>query len=155
MKKISLFIAVIVVTFFINLTFSEAFDSNIVGTWSRVKQAPRENENSPVEKSEVQIEIYKKKSTYEGKIFKLIPNSGALCIRCKGDKKLKPLRGMIIIQGIKKRSDNEYSDGKFLDVDQGKEYDCRLTLVNPEKLQVLINDGSRWTLIMDDLKRIK
>ena len=75
------------------------------------------------------VEIYE----YEGKIYGIIiellnlKNKNALCEKCEGAKKDKPILTMIIIDGLTKDNDT-YGGGTILDPENGKTYKCRLKL---------------------------
>ena len=53
----------------------------------------------------------------------------------KGSKKGQKIKGLVIIEDIKKDGD-EYNDGTILDPENGKEYKCYLELEEPNKLKV-------------------
>ena len=74
-----------------------------------------------------------------------------ICDLCKGDNKNKPVKGMIIIDGLSK-DDDEWNNAKILDPKTGKEYKCYITLENNNKLKVrgyigfaLIGRTQYWT----------
>ena len=58
-----------------------------------------------------------------------------VCEVCKGDKKNKPIKGMVIINGLTKDG-SEWNDAKILDPKTGKEYKCYITLEGNNKLKV-------------------
>jgi len=155
MKKIVLFVAALV-TLFIFSGISQAAEKNaakpvaakpvaakpeaaksegpktIVGVWSVIG-----TEGADKGKERAQIEIYEKNGVYEGKYVKLPLNTpGEKCNACTGDKKDQPLMGMVMIYGMKKTGDNKYADGKIYKTEAGKEYKCKLSLVDPNKLKV-------------------
>ena len=61
-----------------------------------------------------------------------------LCKKCEGDRKGKPVIGMTIMWGLKKKkNDIEYTNGQILDPDNGKIYRCKLKLIEQgKKLEV-------------------
>jgi uncharacterized protein (DUF2147 family) len=78
-----------------------------------------------------------------------------VCDLCKGDKKNKPVKGMVIIDGLSKDGD-EWNDAKILDPKTGKEYKCYITLEENNKLKVrgyigfaLIGRTQYWTRLND------
>jgi len=82
------------------------------------------------------VEIYKHKKKYYGRIIGSFTNTpDKKCTKCKGDKKDKPMIGMVIIEDLKKDGD-EYTDGTILDPNNGKVYDCTIKLVGKNKLKV-------------------
>ena len=56
--------------------------------------------------------------------------------RLLGEKHRPPMEGIEILWDLKKVSDKEYEDGKILNPKNGKEYDCFISLVEPNKLKV-------------------
>ncbi len=123
-----------------------AADEAIVGVWSMpvLKGKDRGKERA-------QVEIYEKDGTYFGKIVKLTTAPpDAVCVKCKGDKKDKPLLGMVILRDMTKEP-GQYA-GKVLEFEEGKEYKCKILPVSKEKLKVtaclmFICDSHYWTRI--------
>ena len=82
------------------------------------------------------IEIYKTDDMYFAKIVeKYIGEKNSVCKECEGDKKDKPMIGLVIIEDIKKDG-KEYNDGTILDPESGDVYSCYLKLVDDNKLKV-------------------
>ncbi len=83
------------------------------------------------------VEIYEKNGKVYGKIVDILnpEEKEDICEKCKGDRKNKPIMGMVIINGLTK-DDDEYNGGKILDPDNGKEYKCYITLEEPDKLKL-------------------
>ncbi|HCE54755.1 MAG: DUF2147 domain-containing protein [Lutibacter sp.] len=83
------------------------------------------------------VEIYESEGKIYAKIVKLLEKSeeNKVCENCKDANKNKPLKGMIIINGLKKDG-NEWNGAKILDPKTGSEYKCYITLENPNKLKV-------------------
>ena len=69
------------------------------------------------------VEIYKKKDgKYYGKINQLLQKpANNTCIKCKDDRKNKPLLGLEIIRGLSK-SGNEFTGGTITNPKDGKSY---------------------------------
>jgi len=118
---------------FLLLTFVICFNSNsqsIFGKWKTI------DDETGKEKSIV--EIYQSK---EGKAFaKIIQllekgKENKLCENCKGLNKNKPIKGMIIINGLTEDG-NEWNRAEILDPKTGKEYKCTISLEEPTKLKV-------------------
>lgn len=140
MKKISLFIAMLIAT------FSVYAQSNIiVGKWTTVDENGQDKSI---------VEIYKKSNgQFYGKIVKLlIKPDNENCIACKGDLKNKPLIGLEIIQGLK-FDDDEYTGGTITDPKSGKTYKCTITR-DGDKLNVrgyvgfsLMGRTQTWKLV--------
>jgi uncharacterized protein (DUF2147 family) len=92
-----------------------------VGVWRTIDDKTNK-EKSLVRITEVNGEL-------RGTIDKLFrepdeePNPN--CDKCEGDKKNKPVLGMMILTGMKKQGD-EYTGGQILDPANGKHYKCRM-----------------------------
>lgn len=92
-----------------------------VGVWRTIDDKTHK-EKSLVRITEVNGEL---RGTIE-KLFRApgedpTPN----CDKCEGDKKNKPVIGMMILAGMKKQG-NEYDGGEILDPANGKTYKCRI-----------------------------
>lgn len=83
------------------------------------------------------VEIYESEGKIYAKIVKLLVKSeeNRVCENCKGANKNKPLKGLIVIDGLKKDG-NEWNGAKILDPKTGSEYKCYITLEEPNKLKV-------------------
>lgn len=83
------------------------------------------------------VEVYKKDGKAYARILQLLEKGkeNKLCEECKGAKKNKPIKGMEIINGLKKDGD-EWNGAKILDPKTGKEYKCYITLDGDNKLKV-------------------
>jgi uncharacterized protein (DUF2147 family) len=83
------------------------------------------------------VEIYKQNGKAYAKIIQLLEkeNEAKVCDKCKGANKNKPIKGMVIINGLV-QDGNEWNNAKILDPKTGKEYKCYITLDNPKKLKV-------------------
>jgi uncharacterized protein (DUF2147 family) len=73
---------------------------------------------------------------YYGKIEKMFRYTDAVCDKCEGDDKGRPLQGLIIIRGMKAYKDI-LKDGYVLDPETGKQYHAIIRF-NPKtgKLQL-------------------
>ena len=81
------------------------------------------------------VKIYKTDNgQIEGEIHKILKASerNRKCTKCKGDKKGKPLEGLVIIEDLKPNGDS-YTDGKITDPQKGKTYDCKMWLDENDK----------------------
>lgn len=86
------------------------------------------------------IEIYEKDGMMYGKILKILEKGkeDAVCIKCEGDLKNKPVVGMTIIKGGEKNDDDEWK-GKFLfDPEQAMTFRFKIWLDpdDPNELKV-------------------
>jgi uncharacterized protein (DUF2147 family) len=94
--------------------------------------------------SKSHVEIYQKGGKYYGKIVKLLQSpEDTLCDECKGDKKNKPVLGLVIIEDLEPHKDY-WKSGTILDPENGNEYRCSVWYEdgNREELQVR---GKHWT----------
>ena len=104
--------------------------TTIIGIWKNV------DDEDGKEKSH--INIYEEGGMLRAKVIKLLPAATLkVCSKCKGDKANKPIEGMEIIWGLKKESPSKYSGGEILNPKTGKIYSCTVTLVEPDKINVL------------------
>ncbi|SCK08348.1 DUF2147 domain-containing protein [Vogesella sp. LIG4] len=71
-----------------------------------------------------------------GKVVKLFNNPDAVCDKCDGGLKGKPIVGMTIMTGLKKDGEN-WDNGKIVDPKSGKVYSVKAKLVDGgKKLEV-------------------
>ncbi|RNC92746.1 MAG: DUF2147 domain-containing protein [Allomuricauda sp.] len=100
----------------------------ITGEWETYDDATNEKK--------ALIEIYETQGRYFAKIVKsYISDPSARCDQCKGDKKNKPIAGLVIIEDLKKDGD-EFNGGTIMDPENGKTYKCYLELLADGKLKV-------------------
>ncbi len=117
-----------IVTFFVIIISLSIQGQTIIGHWETF-------DDNTKEKKAV-IEIYKTNNRYFAKIVNSFTgNKNATCNACKGDKKGKPILGLVIIENLKKDED-EFSGGSILDPENGQTYKCSLELIGSNKLKV-------------------
>lgn len=123
--KNSVFLLITLCLFF---TFTSNAQS-IFGKWKTI------DDETGKEKSIV--EIYNNQGKAYAKVVQVLEKGkeDKVCDLCTGDKKNKPVKGMVIINGLSKDGD-EWNDAKILDPKTGKEYKCYITLENSNKLKV-------------------
>ena len=111
--------------FFSTLTFSQS----ILGKWKSIDEETKKDESI--------IEIYQENGRFYGKVIQLLDpkKKDAVCENCKGKNKNKPIKGLVIINGLKKDG-NEWSGGKVLDPKNGKEYKCFITLADNNTMKL-------------------
>ena len=80
------------------------------------------------------VKIVEVNNRLYGTVVKLLQDPRAICENCEGDKKDKPIQGMVVLWGLKKTGD-EWSGGKILDPKKGKVYRAKMW-VEDGKLQV-------------------
>ena len=113
-----------------------AFAQSPVGTWKTI------DDNSGEARSHV--EIYEQNGQFFGKISKLLKSEpGVVCDECKGDKKDKPVLGLVIIENLQANKDY-WKGGTILDPESGNDYNCSIWFEdgNTEVLKVR---GKHWT----------
>jgi len=147
MMKKTVAVLLTVVVLFVFTGLAQAAESSIAGVWSvpLLKGKDKGKEGS-------HVEIFEKDGVYYGKIVKLTTApADALCTTCNKERKDKPLLGMLILWGFKKEA-GRYVDGKVYAVEVGKEYNCTLTLLSPDKLKVtarvlFLSESHYWTRV--------
>lgn len=114
---------------FILFLYFNSYSQSILGKWKTI--------DDETGKERSIVEIYQVEGNIYAKIDKLLEKSeeNKVCENCEGANKNKPLKGMIIINGLTKDG-NEWNGGKILDPKSGNEYKCYITLENPDKLKV-------------------
>lgn len=101
-----------------------------IGTWKTI------DDKSGKEKS--YVKIYETKSgKLQGEVVKILTpgKENAKCTECEGERKNKPIKGMVIMWGLEKDGD-EWNDGHILDPNSGKQYKCYIKLIDKNKLEV-------------------
>jgi uncharacterized protein (DUF2147 family) len=107
------------------------------------------------------VQIYKQGDKYFGKIIWLKepndPATGKPRLDAKNPdatKKARPILGMVNLSNFQYDGDNLWEDGKIYDPENGKEYSCKITLVNANQLNVrgyigvsLIGRTDAWTRV--------
>ncbi len=102
---------------------------DVLGEWKTV------DDKTGTEKSIV--EIYQENGKVYGKVNRILEKGkeDKACENCKGNNKDKPVKGMIIINGLEK-NDDTWEDGTILDPESGKVYKCYIILESKDKLKV-------------------
>jgi uncharacterized protein (DUF2147 family) len=115
-----------IVVFFI---FQVSFSQTIFGKWKTV------DDETGIENGIV--EIYEKAGKVYGRIIEILEKEKKhfKCEMCEGEDKNKPVLGLIIIKGLKKKGDF-YEGGKVTDPKNGKSYHCKMNLEGKDKLIV-------------------
>lgn len=80
------------------------------------------------------VRIYEEKGRLFGKVEKSLDpaNVKEKCEKCPGDRKDKPMIGLVILQNMEKHG-SEYSGGEILDPDSGSVYRCKFKLADQGK----------------------
>lgn len=101
------------------------------------------------------VEVYQENGKAYAVIKQLLEKGkeNKVCENCKGTNKNKPIKGMVIINGLSKDG-SEWNGAKILDPKTGKEYKCYITLEDNNKLKVrgyigfaLIGRTQYWTRV--------
>lgn len=102
---------------------------NVFGKWKTIDDETGEAKSI--------VEIYEQNGKVYGKVIDILTpgRENAVCDNCSGKNKGKPIKGLVILNGLSKNKD-EYSGGTILDPQNGKEYKCYITLENADKLKV-------------------
>lgn len=121
MKLFTIFVIVLVSLATGSVGFADS--ASPVGLWKTIDD----------ERGEVKslVRIFEEDGSLVGMIAKLFPKPGKdpnpVCDQCSGDKKDKPILGMVILWGLTKQ-DDEWSGGFILDPNKGKTYKCKIKL---------------------------
>ena len=90
------------------------------------------------------VEVYQKNGKMYGKIVKILTDKpNAKCDECKGDKKVQPVNGMVIIEGMQE-VEGSWKNGTILDPQNGNVYGC-VVWVEADKPNELKVRGKHWT----------
>ncbi|MXR35442.1 DUF2147 domain-containing protein [Craterilacuibacter sinensis] len=110
------------------LVSGSALAAGVVGTWKTIDDETKQP------KALVQISE-SAGGELSGKIIKLFNKPEAVCDKCEGANKDKPVVGMNILWGLKKDG-NSWTGGKILDPKSGKVYSAKMKLEGDNKLEV-------------------
>lgn len=104
----------------LSLLIGVAISAQIEGKWKTI--------DDETGKAKSIVEIFKKNDgKYYGKIQQLMQKpTNDNCVKCKDDRKNKPLIGLEIIRGLEKDGD-EFTGGTITDPKNGKTYKCTIT----------------------------
>lgn len=102
---------------------------SVVGKWKTIDDETGEAKSV--------VEIYEEGGKVYGKIIAIFDKAkeNDVCKKCEGDKKNKPLKGMVILAGARKDG-SSWEGGTILDPTKGKIYKCTLSLENKDKLKL-------------------
>ena len=126
MKKLLLLLALFVASAQLNA-------QSIAGIWKTSDRDTGEAESH--------VTVFEKDGQFFGNITKLLQKryEGAVCTKCNGDQKNKPVLGMTIMMNMVQKG-NKWL-GKVLDVKSGKTYSCQVK-VKDDKLELRAYIGS-------------
>ena len=98
-----------------------AAENTPVGTWTTIDDATGKPKSI--------VQITESNGTLEGKVLEVLQSEQVahpVCKECDGERKDKPVEGMVIIWGVSKDGD-VWDGGKILDPKNGKTYKVKLT----------------------------
>jgi len=98
-----------------------ASNDSPVGTWKTIDDETKQ--------AKALVQISESGGVLTGKIIKLFANPDALCDKCDGERKDKPVQGMTILWDLKKNGD-AWGGGKILDPKKGQVYSSKAKLVD-------------------------
>lgn len=106
-----------------------SFSQSVLGKWKTIDDVTG--------KEKSYVEIYENDGKVYAKILQLLTpgDENKICDQCEGANKDKPIKGMVVINGLSKDG-NEWNDGTILDPKNGKVYSCYITLESKDKLKV-------------------
>ena len=115
-------------TYFLSLSFFIQ-TQNYEGNWVTL------DDETGVEKSI--IKLYIENDSLYGRIETLLleEDQGQLCTNCLGSELNQPIEGLVILKGLTRDGD-QWTGGTILDPENGKEYQCTLTLNETLELNV-------------------
>lgn len=83
------------------------------------------------------VEIYRARDgNYAGKVVEIIDTSKGAdprCDECRGSNRNKPVKGMVILWGLKADGAGRWNGGRVLDPENGKTYRSRIELLEDGK----------------------
>jgi len=102
-----------------------AYSQSIFGKWKTID----DRTGNP----KAVIDIYEKDGLMYGHVVEILEEGkeNALCIKCDGEKKDKPVLGMTIIEGAEHRGDGVYKGDTLFDPEQAMTFRCKIWL-NPD-----------------------
>ena len=103
--------------------------SSAVGRWKTIDDATGKVKSI--------VEIYKTANgTLAGKVVEILQSDkgpNPLCDKCTGSNKNKPIKGMVILWGLKADGAGKWAGGRVLDPENGKDYKAKLELLDGGK----------------------
>lgn len=101
---------------------------SVLGVWKTI------DDTDNIEKSH--IEIYEENGKVHGRVIKLLEGATmSHCDDCSGDRKDKPIEGMVILSNMVKDGDY-YTGGEIFDPAKDNSYSCDIKLEEADKLYV-------------------
>ena len=105
---------------------------SVLGHWKTIDDV--------TEKPKSILEIYEDKEGVSARVVEVLVEGkeDALCIKCEGAKKNKPIKGMTIFDDLKRVDENTFGQGEILDPETGKKYRVKIWIdpETPDQLKV-------------------
>ena len=114
------------------ISLNVAAQNSPVGQWTTI--------DDKTQKPKSVVEIYQAKDgSLAGRVAEILHSDrgpNPVCDKCSGERKNKPVKGMVILWGIKQKGET-WEGGQILDPASGKIYSVKVTPVdNGKKLEV-------------------
>ena len=97
----------------------------VIGHWKTIDDATG--------KPKSVVEIYQARDgSFAGRVTEILDTTHGKdpdCINCSGSNKDKPIKGMVILWGLKPDGTDHWTGGRVLDPDNGKTYKSKLELL--------------------------
>lgn len=106
-------------------SFQLSYSQSIFGKWKTV------DDRNGVEKA--LIHVYEEGGAMYAKVLKILEKGkkNIKCVKCKGERKDKPVEGMMIMDSLIKNKKGEYTGKTLFDPEQAMTFRCKIWL-NPE-----------------------
>ncbi|MEO9816936.1 MAG: DUF2147 domain-containing protein [Flavobacteriaceae bacterium] len=109
-----------------------SLSQTVFGTWKTI------DDRNGITKAIV--EVYEENGLLQAKVLKVVEKGkeNALCVKCKGELKDKPVNGMKIMNDFKRNSDGEYKGNRLFDPEQAMTFKGKVWLdpTNENRLKV-------------------
>jgi uncharacterized protein (DUF2147 family) len=116
----------------VSLSLSAQSIDPALGVWKTIDE--KTNQPSSL------IRLEEKNGELIGTVIELIPTPGepliTHCRLCKGERKDKPIVGMVIMNGLKKEKAGYWSGGEILDPEEGDIYKVKIATDDGKTLKV-------------------
>ena len=116
----------------VSLSVSAQSVDPALGVWKTIDE--KTNQPSSL------IRLEEKNGELNGTVIELIPTPGepliTHCRLCKGERKDKPIVGMVIMNGLKKEKAGYWSGGEILDPEEGDIYKVKIATDDCKTLKV-------------------
>jgi len=110
------------------LTVSLGLQAQVTGRWTLVDD--RDGRQKSI------VEIYEQEGHYFGRVVRILSHGETrVCAKCDGDRKGRPVEGMVILENLEKTAKGG-RNGSILDPESGSTYDCLIELVSPDVLKL-------------------